>query len=41
MERQRRLFEQQIEELDCCKVKHQERKIAEGEEDEEVFRSGL
>ena len=42
VERWKRLFEQQIEELHSCKMKVQERKIAEGEEDEvfkdEVFK---
>ena len=41
MERQKRLFEQQIEELHPCKMKVQEQKLAEGEEDEEVFKWGL
>ena len=41
MEKQKRLFEQQIEELHSCKMKVQEQKIAEGEEDEEVFKWGL
>ena len=41
MERQKRLFEQQIEDLHSCKMKVQEQKIAEGEEDEEVFKWGL
>ena len=41
MERQRRLFEQQIEELHSCKMKVQEQKIAEGEKDEKVFKWGL
>ena len=35
--RQRRLLEQQIEELHSCKMKVQEQKIAEGEEDEEML----
>ena len=39
MERQRRLFEQQIEELHSCKMKVQEQKIE--EEDKEVFKWGL
>ena len=37
VERWKRLFEQQIEELHSCKMKVQERKIAEGEEGE-VFK---
>ena len=41
MERQRRLFEQQIEELHSCKMKVQEQKIVEGEEDEEMFKWAL
>ena len=41
MERQRRLFEQQIEELHSCKIKVEEQKIVEGEEDEEVLKWGL
>ena len=41
MERQRKLFEQQIEELHSCKMKVQEQKRAEGEEEEEVFKWGL
>ena len=41
MERQKRLFEQQIEELHSCKIKVQEQKIADGKEDEEVFKWGL
>ena len=38
MERQKRLFEQQVEELHSCKVKVQEQKIVDGQEDEEVFK---
>ena len=38
MEKQKRLFEQQIEELHSCKVKVQEQKIVDGQEDEEVFK---
>ena len=40
VERQRTLFEQQIEELLSLEMKAKERKIAEGE-DEEVFKWGL
>ena len=40
MERQI-LFEQQIEELHSCKMKVEEQKIVEEEEDEEVFKRGL
>ena len=39
MEKQRKLFEQQIEEVRSCKMKVQEQKRAEGEE--EVFKWGL
>ena len=41
MERQKRLFEQQIEDLHSCKMKVEEQKITDGEEDEEVFKWGL
>ena len=41
MERQRKLLEQQIEELHSCKMKVQEQKIAEREEDEKVLKWGL
>ena len=41
MERQKKLFEQQIEEVHSCKMKVQEQKVAEGEEHEEVFKQGL
>ena len=40
MERQI-LFEQQIEELHSCKMKVEEQKLVEEEEDEEVFKRGL
>ena len=40
MERQI-LFEQQIEELHSCKMKVEEQKIVEEEENEELFRRGL
>ena len=40
VERQRTLFEQQIEELLSLEMKAKEQKIAEGE-DEEVFKWGL
>ena len=40
MERQI-LFEQQIKELHSCKMKVEEQKIVEEEEDEEVFKRGL
>ena len=38
MEIQKRLFEQQIEELHSCKMKVQEQKIAEGEETKRCLR---
>ena len=41
MERQWRLFEQQIEELHSCKLKIHEQIIAEREDDEEVFKDTL